>query len=195
MQWKGSSMQHVLHGAFLASLVLASWLGMQAIHEAGHVLGALAVGARVENVVLHPLTISRTDVAPHEQQLVVIWAGPLLGMALPLMLFAVAYFARCPGVEVLRFFAGFCLIANGAYIGLGSFARIGDCDELLRAGAPLWQLWLVGTVGIPAGLWLWNGLGKRLGVGRNAALPDRPVILATFAVMALLLVLGLYVDH
>lgn len=188
-------MRHVLHGAFLVSLVLASWLGMQAVHEAGHVLGALAVGARVENVVLHPLMISRTDVAPHEQQLVIIWAGPLLGMVLPLVLFVIAHFARCPGVEVLRFFAGFCLIANGAYIGLGSFARIGDCDELLRAGAPLWQLWLVGIVGIPAGLWLWNGLGQRLGVGRAADLPDRPVIFATFAALVLLLALGLYVDH
>lgn len=188
-------MRHVLHGIFLISLVLASWLGMQAIHEAGHVLGALAVGARVENVVLHPLTISRTDVAPHEQHLVIVWAGPLLGMALPLLLFAIAYFARLPGVEVLRFFAGFCLIANGAYIGLGSFARIGDCDELLRAGAALWQLWLVGIVAIPAGLWLWNGLGRQLGVGRDAALPCRPVIFATFAALVLLLVLGLYVDH
>ena len=45
----------------IVSAVLASWLGMQAVHEAGHVLGACMTGGRVSQVVLHPLTISRTD--------------------------------------------------------------------------------------------------------------------------------------
>ena len=50
------------HKAILiASVGLGSWLGMQAVHELGHVLGALASGGRVARVVLHPLTISRTD--------------------------------------------------------------------------------------------------------------------------------------
>jgi hypothetical protein len=35
-----------------------------------------------------------------------------------------------------RFFAGFCLIANGIYLGVGSFSGVGDAGDLLRYGAP-----------------------------------------------------------
>ena len=54
---------------------------------------------------------------------------------------------------LLQFFAGFCLIANGAYIGIGSFGKIGDAgDKLLRHGSPIWSLWLFGAVCFPFGL-------------------------------------------
>ncbi|MGC3965806.1 MAG: hypothetical protein QM775_00075 [Pirellulales bacterium] len=43
----------------IGSVLLGSWLAMQAIHEAGHVFGAWLTEGRVERVVLHPLTISR----------------------------------------------------------------------------------------------------------------------------------------
>ena len=46
----------------IGSTLLGSWLGMQAVHELGHVLGAWATGAEVRRVVLSPTTISRTDV-------------------------------------------------------------------------------------------------------------------------------------
>jgi hypothetical protein len=45
------------------ALVALSWYGMMAIHELGHVMGAWLTGGRVERVVLHPLAISRTDLA------------------------------------------------------------------------------------------------------------------------------------
>lgn len=38
----------------IASTVLASWLGMQAVHESGHVLGAWFTGGLVARVFLHP---------------------------------------------------------------------------------------------------------------------------------------------
>jgi hypothetical protein len=66
------------------------WLAMQAVHELGHFLGAVATGERVERVVLHPLTISRTDVSPNPFPLLVIWAGPVVGVLLPLGLFLAA---------------------------------------------------------------------------------------------------------
>ena len=47
----------------IGSTIVGSWLGMQAVHEAGHVLGARVTGGRVERIVLYPLTISRTDLA------------------------------------------------------------------------------------------------------------------------------------
>lgn len=62
-----------LHQTILiASTLLGSWLGMQAIHEVGHVLGATLSGARVVQVVLHPLTISRTDLAENPHPLFVV---------------------------------------------------------------------------------------------------------------------------
>src|SRR5437879_2266857 len=111
----------------ILSTVLGSWLGMQAVHEFGHVLGAWLTGGRVARVVLHPFTISRTDLADNPKPLVVVWAGPVVGVAIPVLLWAAAAAARRPGAFVLRFFAGFCLLANGLYIGVGSFNRVGDC--------------------------------------------------------------------
>ena len=40
----------------IGSTVLGSWLGMQAIHEVGHVLGAWLTGGRVARVVLNPVS-------------------------------------------------------------------------------------------------------------------------------------------
>src|SRR5262245_9156715 len=101
--------------------ILGSWLGMQQVHELGHVLGAWLTEAEVKRVVLHPLTISRTDVGHNPQPLVVVWAGPMVGVVLPVLVWLLAAAMRMPGAFVLRFFAGFCLVANGAYIAGGSF--------------------------------------------------------------------------
>ena len=62
-------MMNRLHQLVLiGSTLLGSWLGMQAVHESGHVIGAWMTGGRVERVVLHPLTISRTDLAATGQR-------------------------------------------------------------------------------------------------------------------------------
>src|SRR4051794_14452795 len=107
-----------LHQCILVASVLPlSWLGMMAVHELGHVLGAWLTGGAVSKVVLHPLTISRTELSHNPHPLLVTWAGPVLGVLLPLLALGVAAAVRMPGVYLLRFFAGFCLIANGAYIG------------------------------------------------------------------------------
>jgi hypothetical protein len=154
----------------IASALLASWLGMQAVHESGHVVGGWLTGGRVERVVLHPLTISRTDPAENPQPLVVAWAGPIAGVVVPLLVWGLAPvfcgprdgFARLRWF--LRFFSGFCLLANGLYIGLGSFGQVGDCRDMLNHGSQPWHLWLFGVVTAPLGLYLWHGLGPRLGL-------------------------------
>ena len=151
----------------IASVLLGSWLGMEAIHESGHVLGAWFTGGHVVRVVLHPLAISRTDVNPNPRPLIVVWAGPIFGVLSPLLLWGVAAALRCSGAFVLRFFAGFCLIANGAYIGTGSFGRIGDCGVMLGHGSPIWQLWLFGAATVPAGFFLWHRQAKFFGLGPN----------------------------
>src|SRR5256885_1670691 len=68
----------------ISSLLPLSWLGMMAVHEAGHIAAAWLTGGKVVRVVLYPLTISRTDVDPNPNPLAVTWAGPAVGALLPL---------------------------------------------------------------------------------------------------------------
>src|SRR5437763_5486921 len=94
----------------IASTLLGSWLAMQMVHESGHVLGAWLTGGRVERVVLNPITISRTDLKHNPNPSIVVWAGPIIGVVAPLLLWGTAALIRLRGAFVMRFFAGFCLL-------------------------------------------------------------------------------------
>lgn len=179
----------------IASTILGSWLGMQAIHETGHVMGALLTRGEVARVVLHPLTISRTDLAENPSPLVVVWAGPVFGVAAPLLFWGIAAAARLPGAFVFRFFAGFCLVANGVYIGVGSFDGIGDCGQMLRHGSTMWQLWLFGVVTAPVGLLLWHGQGLHFGLGEAKGEVNRRVAIASLVTCVALIVVGFVVGE
>jgi len=158
-----------------------------------HALGAWLTGGRVARVVLHPLTISRTDLANNPRPLFVAWAGPMFGVVFPLVLWAFAKSIRVPGAFVPRFFAGFCLLANGLYIGVGSFGHIGDCGEMLRHGSAAWQLWLFGAVTAPVGLWMWHGLGPDFGLGPAKRQVSGGIACGVLATCLALLILGLTV--
>jgi hypothetical protein len=183
-----------VHQAILVlSTLLGSWLGMQAVHESGHVVGALLTGGEIAKVVLHPLTISHTEFIENRHPLVVVWAGPLVGVLLPLVLWGVLAATRTPGAFVARFFAGFCLIANGAYLGVGSFSGTGDCGEMLRQGSPAWVLRIFGAIAVPVGFWLWNGQGPNFGLGSAQGKVNHRVAYGRLALFALLVLLGLIV--
>ena len=96
-----------------AVLVYLSWLGMQAIHELGHVVAAWLTGGEVVRVVIHPLAISRTDVTPNPAPLIVAWGGPIVGAAVPLLvLVATRCWRRGSWTsKYADFFAGFDLMA------------------------------------------------------------------------------------
>ena len=142
--------------SFLILFLTNCWLWMQGIHEFGHVVGAVVSSGHVQCVVWHIAAISRTDVAPNPHPLLVCWAGPILGSVLPL--FAHQLLGRRSAG--LAFFAAFCLVANGAYISIGSIDRIGDAGELLRQGSPTWLLWLTGLMAIIAGIGIWHRMGN-----------------------------------
>ncbi len=133
---------------------------MMAVHELGHVAGAIVTGGKVERVVLHPLTISRTDVSPNPNPAIVVWLGPILGCLIPFAAWLVVPRRMTIARNVAMFFAGFCLIANGVYIAIGSFDRVGDCGEMLRTGSPLWALIVFGVVTVALGIFLWHRLGS-----------------------------------
>src|SRR4051812_47161638 len=186
-------MQRAHQYILIGSTLLGSCLGMQAVHELGHVLGAWATGGKVSRVVLSPTTISRTDVTNNSCPLIVAWAGPIVGIVLPSLLWCGMQAARRPIAFVLRFFAGFCLIVNGLYIGLGSFGRVGDCGELLRHGAAPWQLWLFGAVAASLGLALWHGQGRSFGFGAAHGRISHAVAYISLAICLALLLLALIV--
>ncbi len=162
----------------------ASWLGMMIVHETGHVLNGWFSGGHVSHVVLHPLAISRTDLSENPHPLFVAWGGVVWGAVLPLAFWLVARKLWARLAFLFKFFAGFCLITNGAYMGSAIVMPVGDSEDLLRLGAPMWVLVVPGIVAVVGGLALWNGLGKSFGF-RGAVVDRRGLWVSVSAFVAL----------
>ncbi len=173
---------------FSVSLVALCWLGMMAVHELGHVIGGVATGGTIRRVVLHPLTISCSDVDPNPSPAIVVWLGPIVGSILPVSLLSIR-FSIVALKKSLAFFAGFCLIANGAYIAIaiGSFDGVGDCGEMLRTGTPIWVMIAYGAVAISGGLLIWHRLGTARQFLSNPKLVSRRTAYVTVGALCLLL--------
>jgi hypothetical protein len=163
------------------------WLAMQATHEFGHVLGAWATGAQVAHVALYPTVFSRTDLAHNPHPLVVVCAGPLIGALFPLAAFLLAAMSRMPGVFLLRFLAGFCLIANGAYMAFGPGEGGADTGIMLSHGVPRVALVLFGALWISTGLYLWHRQGAHFGLGNAQGRVQRSSALASAALLLTLI--------
>lgn len=158
--------------------LIASWYGMMLVHELGHVLAALATGSKVDAVRVPFLGLSQTEIAVYKHPVVVIAMGPVVGVVLPLLAWGVVRTRSLAGrfgpapVVLARFFAGFCLVANGGYLASGLVSAVGDVADLAALGVPMW---LVGGIGLAAagvGLAVWNGLGAAFGLGvRGQNLP------------------------
>lgn len=180
-------MKRISQIVLVVSWIGFSWLAMQAVHEGGHVLAAWLTGGEVTKVVLHPLVISRTDLGNNPHPGVVVWGGPLVGVIVPLALFLLARVLRWPGAYLFRFFAAFCCVANGVYIGTGWLHEDGaDPWVMTSNGSPIWLLALFGLLTAPLGLWLWHRQGPCLGLG---AAKGQVSVRAAVVSAALLLVL------
>lgn len=167
----------------------ASWLAMMVVHESGHVLAAWASGGRVARVVLHPLSFSRTDLAENPHPLFVVWGGPVWGSALPIVVWLAARTFRLRLAFLLRFFAGFCVIANGAYLASATVVPVGDSEDLLLLGAPLWAIAVPGLAAFAGGLATMNRLGPHFGLDGQTV--DRQAVITTSAVL-IALVVGMF---
>jgi hypothetical protein len=186
-------MSRFMNRAFQCLLIFAtlafSWLAMAGVHELGHCLSAWMSGGTVLWIELNPVGISRTALGrnPHPQY--VSWGGAIGGVLLPLAAYGLTRRFADGYSYLAAFLAGACLIANGAYLGVGVFWRIGDAGDLLSHGAETWQLVLFGACTMPAGLYLWNGLGPYFGLGTAAGRVDvRAAIGIVIAVVLMLLV-------
>ncbi len=172
---------------FIASFIPFCWLAFMAIHELGHVLAAISTGGSVAKVIVHPLAISRTEISPNPHPSITVWAGPIIGVLLPLMIWALFWKFQWSGDYLARFFAGFCLIANGAYVGIGSFERIGDAGDMMKHGATIWFLWLFGIITVPTGFLIWHGLGPKFGMGESDGSVDERVVYVSLVLFAVFL--------
>jgi len=149
----------------IVSFTAFSWLAFMVVHEFGHALAAWLTGGSVTLMILHPLRISWTTLAHNRHPQLVAWGGPLLGALLPVAFWTLARLLRSPGLYLFKYFAGFCLIANGLYLLVDSFGGGGDGGTLMRNGASQWELFVFGILAAPAGFWMWHGLGRNFGLG------------------------------
>ena len=143
----------------LAAALYPSWLAMMAVHEAGHVLHAWASGGTVSAVRVPLAGFSITEFSTNPHPHFVAWGGPVWGSVLPLLAWAMFRTFRCRGLRAAQFFAGFCLIANGAYLGVGWLTRAGDAGDLVDHGTPVSVPIAFGLVATSSGLYLWHRLG------------------------------------
>jgi hypothetical protein len=62
---------------------------------------------------------------------------------------------------------------------------------MLELGTPAWCLWLFGLVAATAGLYLWHGLGRYFGLGKDATETDPSAAYAVCGVLVVTVVLEL----
>jgi hypothetical protein len=154
-------MRYIARFILIAVMLYLSALALMLVHESGHVLHAWLSGGRVAAVHFGFFEFSRTELSfdPHPQ--FVAWGGPLWGCLLPLAAFFVMSIGQFRISRFLCFFAGLCLVVNGAYIGVGWMDNAGDAGTLLRHGAPPWTMCVAGLAAIAGGLYLWHRMGLR----------------------------------
>jgi hypothetical protein len=173
--------------ALIVSFLLFSWLAMQAVHELGHILAALATGAEIIKVYLHPLVISSTEIGENPHPLIQVWAGPVFGALLPFLAFLVAKTFRTPGLYLFRFFAGFCLIVNGVYIAFGPSTGGADTAIMLDHGSPRWVMLVFGIATAPLGLYLWHRQGPHFGLGEARGHVNRRAMIVSLVLCLVLI--------
>ena len=62
---------------------------------------------------------------------------------------------------IVGFFAGFCCVANGTYLGLGWLGPHGDCRTIVQHGGQVWPMICFGVVSSAIGFTLWATLDRR----------------------------------
>lgn len=158
---------------------------MMMVHESGHVLATVATGGQVERVIWHPLAMSRTDVRTTAFPLLVVWAGPVFGSAIPLLLMLIAVRLKWRLGYMVSFFAGFCLLVNGLYIGIGTIDPVGDAHHMLRLGTPRTALAIFGLTAV-LGLWILERMSPSLGFGsKPQSISKKDARIALFAAIFL----------
>jgi len=115
----------------LCCLLVASWCVMTFTHELGHLVGGWCSGATLTQFELRPWRLPYSFFEPDPHPLVTLWAGPILGAVVPVLIACVVRRTWA------WFIAHFCLLANGTYLAVSWFSGDSQLDttKLLRHGA------------------------------------------------------------
>ena len=138
--------------ARFAGLILLGWCVMGATHEAGHVVGAWLGGGELRSFWPGPWPPPSSTFQPDPRPALTLWAGPVLGCAVPICLALPLRRRRTRGRRRAWFLADFCLLANGCYLATSWLTgdRLLDAPRLLAAGvSPVWiGLFCAATCGV-----------------------------------------------
>lgn len=180
----------------LIGVCAISWLAMMLVHESGHVIGALMTGGHIVQVAWHPLVFSYTDVHPNPSPLLTVWLGPIVGVLLPTLIALVTRSIHRDATYLALFFAGFCFLANGVYLGLGWIDQVGDTGTMQTHGTPNWIMIVFGLINIPIGLYLWHRVSRKVGLARTRDTHIDPTHARIVFITAIaFFVIGLLVGH
>ncbi len=133
--------------ATLILWLLWGWVVMTVSHEAGHVIAGAGGGARLVDWELRPWKLPHSLFANDGHRLTTLWAGPVLGCVVPLLVAAMVRRPAC------WFVAWFCVTANASYLLLGYFSGDPELDStrMIRAGTPPIALLATVVVTLPLG--------------------------------------------
>ena len=137
---------------------------MMAMHESGHVMHAYLSGGKVRQVSIPLWGFSFTELESNPHPAFVAWGGVIWGCMIPcIALGLLGILAPAKSIaRAVSIFAGFCLIANGAYLLTAIFDPVGDAADLVQAGVSGILLAFLGAIAISAGLSIWHRWGKTI---------------------------------
>jgi hypothetical protein len=190
------SVDRCFQAILIISVGSLSWLLMMVLHECGHVVHGWFTGATLQRIDLPLVGFSQTDFAANPHPLIVAWGGGIGGCLFPLVILGMVRIFASRYVYLAAWFAGFCLIANGAYLGCGAFTTNSyagdDASVIIANGGSTWHLLVFGFLTIAAGLYLWSGLGPKFGLGPNAEKIDRKSTIGAAIALSIIVCLDLF---
>ena len=141
---KPTARRITLRTAELAALTVAGWCVMNFTHEVGHLTGGWLGGGTLRDVWLGPWPPPHSRFHPDPRPLLTLWAGPVLGCVVPVLLAACVPRRWARGRARAWFLADFCLLANGSSLAVSWVAgdRLLDAPRLLAEGVSPWRLGL-----------------------------------------------------
>lgn len=120
-------------------------------HEVGHIVAAKLSGGEILAVEIAPGKLSSTILSRNPAPSFVVWAGFLSGWLLPFLSVPFWKTQRLYLGDTFKTFAGFCVLAGGAYLAVGGNESFADTGQLIALGWNHYVLIVIGAAVAVAG--------------------------------------------